>query len=192
MSEFETTHLFVISIVPFIIIVLYAWYISIITKRNAMEEAFSGIDVQLKKSTDLIPNILEIAKKLMSREKTLLDEITRLRTDILNCSHANNEQRFKLEEQLETNLSGIMVAVENYPELKFNETMLDAQRIYADVEAHISVARRNYNSANRVFRNAMHIFPGNVIASFLGIKAMAYFEITESERRVVSASELLN
>ncbi|MCF6455478.1 LemA family protein [Pseudoalteromonas sp. MMG023] len=70
--------------------------------------------------------------------------------------------------------------------------MLDAQRTYADVEAHISAARRNFNSANRALRNAIQVFPGNIIAAMVGVKAMAFFEISESERQPVNAEELLN
>ncbi len=193
MSEFLTANWLLISILVVFIIIFYAWYVSIITKRNAMEEAFSGIDVQLKKRTDLIPNVLAIAKKFMTHEKELLEEVTRLRTDVLNAASSNNnEQRFKLEGQLENSLSGLMIAVENYPELKSDATMLDAQRTYADVEAHISAARRNFNSANRVLRNAIQVFPGNIIAAMVGVKAMAFFEISESERQPVNATELLN
>lgn len=193
MSEFLTANWLLISISVVFIVIFYAWYVSIITKRNAMEEAFSGIDVQLKKRTDLIPNVLAIAKKFMTHEKELLEEVTRLRTDVLNAASSNNnEQRFKLEGQLENSLSGLMIAVENYPELKSDATMLDAQRTYADVEAHISAARRNFNSANRVLRNAIQVFPGNIIAAMVGVKAMAFFEISESERQPVNATELLN
>lgn len=193
MSEFLTANWLLISILVVFIVIFYAWYVSIITKRNAMEEAFSGIDVQLKKRTDLIPNVLAIAKKFMTHEKELLEEVTRLRTDVLNAASSNNnEQRFKLEGQLENSLSGLMIAVENYPELKSDATMLDAQRTYADVEAHISAARRNFNSANRVLRNAVQVFPGNIIAAMVGVKAMAFFEISESERQPVNAAELLN
>ena len=129
----------------------------------------------------------------MTHEKELLEEVTLLRTDVLNAASSNNnEQRFKLEGQLENSLSGLMIAVENYPELKSDATMLHAQRTYADVEAHISAARRNFNSANRVLRNAIQVFPGNIIAAMVGVKAMAFFEISESERQPVNAAELLN
>jgi|TARA_R110002012_G_scaffold313824_1_gene525956 LemA protein len=179
-----------LTLLAIFIIVFYSWYVSIITKRNAVEEAYSGIDVQLKKRTDLIPNILAIAKKYLEHEKALLEEITRLRTNVMNASN-ESEQRFKLEEHLEQAMSGLMVAVENYPELKSDSAMTEAQRTYADVEAHISAARRNFNSANRVLRNATQVFPGNIIAAIVGVKKIAFFEIAESERAPVSASDML-
>jgi len=158
-----------------------------------MQEAFSGIDVQLKKRTELIPNILAIAKKFMSHEKELLEEITRLRSNILQSSSNNDtDERFKLEGQLQNSLSGLMVAVENYPELKSDKTMLDAQRTYADIEEHISAARRNFNSANRVLRNSIQVFPGNIIASIIGVRTVAFFEVSESERQPVIATDILD
>jgi len=193
MSEFFSNNWFVIAIVVVFVVIFYVWYVSIITKRNAMQEAFSGIDVQLKKRTELIPNILAIAKKFMSHEKELLEEITRLRSNILQSSSNNDtDERFKLEGQLQNSLSGLMVAVENYPELKSDKTMLDAQRTYADIEEHISAARRNFNSANRVLRNSIQVFPGNIIASIIGVRTVAFFEVSESERQPVIATDILD
>lgn len=190
MQIFFASNWLSLTLLAIFIIVFYSWYVSIITKRNAVEEAYSGIDVQLKKRTDLIPNILAIAKKYLEHEKALLEEITRLRTNVMNASN-ESEQRFKLEEHLEQAMSGLMVAVENYPELKSDSAMTEAQRTYADVEAHISAARRNFNSANRVLRNATQVFPGNIIAAIVGVKKIAFFEIAESERAPVSASDML-
>ena len=193
MSEFFSNNWVVIAIVVVFVVIFYAWYVSIITKRNAMQEAFSGIDVQLKKRTELIPNILAIAKKFMSHEKELLEEITRLRSNILQSSSNNDtDERFKLEGQLQNSLSGLMVAVENYPELKSDKTMLDAQRTYADIEEHISAARRNFNSANRVLRNSIQVFPGNIIARIIGVRTVAFFEVSESERQPVIATDILD
>lgn len=190
MQIFFASNWLSLTLLAIFIIVFYSWYVSIITKRNAVEEAYSGIDVQLKKRTDLIPNILAIAKKYLEHEKALLEEITRLRTNVMNASN-ESEQRFKLEGHLEQAMSGFMVAVENYPELKSDSAMTEAQRTYADVEAHISAARRNFNSANRVLRNATQVFPGNIIAAIVGVKKIAFFEIAESERAPVSASDML-
>ena len=102
MSEFFSNNWVVVAIVVVFVVIFYGWYVSIITKRNAMQEALSGIDVQLKKRTDLIPNILAIAKKFMSHEKELLEEITRLRSNVLKSSSNNDTgERFKLEGQLQ-------------------------------------------------------------------------------------------
>ena len=193
MQNFIASNWLLLAAVALFIIIFYSWYVSIITKRNAVDEAYSGIDVQLKKRTDLIPNIIAIAKKFLSHEKALLEEVTRLRSDVMKLSSKDESaDRFKLEGQLEQAMSGVMIAVENYPDLKSDAAMAEAQRTYADVEAHISAARRNFNSANRVLRNSTQVFPGNIIASMVGVKSVAFFEITEAERATVNASDLLN
>ncbi|HBP41473.1 MAG: LemA family protein [Vreelandella alkaliphila] len=178
------------------LILLYFWYAAIVSRRNAAQEAFSGIDVQLKKRTDLIPNILKIAARFMEHEKTLLTDITQLRTEVLKAAKANDregaEKRFELEAALEDKLSGLMVAVENYPDLKSHTNMLEAQRAYADVEEHISAARRSYNAAGRRFKDAIQIFPGTLIAKVMGLEPLPFFEASKTDRAPVNADHYLS
>ncbi|NIZ01303.1 LemA family protein [Thalassospira lucentensis] len=185
----------IISAVVAVLVLLYFWYASIVTRRNAAEEALSGIDVQLKKRTDLIPNILKIAARFMEHEKTLLTEITELRTEVLKAAEQPGrdatQKRFEMEAALEGKLSGLMVAVENYPDLKSHSNMLEAQRAYADVEEHISAARRSYNAAARRFKDAIQIFPGSAIAAMMGLKPLPFFEVSEADRAPVNADDYL-
>lgn len=176
-----------------VLVVGYLWYVSIIKRRNAMQEAFSGIDVQLKKRADLIPNILKIAAKFMAHERELLEEVTRLRSEVLQATDAKADQetRFALEQQLESKMGSLLVSVENYPELKSQENMLAAQHAYADVEEHISAARRSYNAANRGLRDSIQVFPGNLIASIAGVTAMPFFEANSADRAPVDANQYL-
>ena len=175
------------------LILLYFWYAAIVTRRNAAEEALSGIDVQLKKRTDLVPNILKIAARFMEHEKDLLTEITQLRTEVIKAAErtdrAGTEKRFNLEAALENKMSGLMVAVENYPDLTSHTNMVEAQRVYSDVEEHISAARRSYNAASRRFKDAIQIFPGSVIAKMMGLEPLPFFEVTEAERAPVDADQ---
>ena len=173
---------------------LYFWYASIISRRNKVHESFSSIDVQLKKRTDLVPNILKIASKFMDHEKSLLEEITALRTEVLKSAERgdNHQERFKLEAQLQDKLSGLMVSVENYPDLKSQETMVEAQRVYSDVEENISAARRSYNANVTALRNSIQIFPGSLIAAMAGVKNEPMFEIADTDRKPVDASNFLN
>lgn len=174
------------------LVLLYVWYASIISRRNAAQEAFSGIDVQLKKRTDLIPNILKIASSFMQHEKSLLEDITRLRTEVLKASgQAAQSERFALEADLSQKMGSLLVAVENYPELKSQQNMLEAQRVYADVEEHISAARRSYNAAGKSYRDAIQVFPGNLIAAMLGLSPMPFFEVAEADRKPVDADSFL-
>ncbi|MGP9591348.1 LemA family protein, partial [Halomonas sp. AOP42-B2-16] len=191
----NTAMFWFVAAVVAILLLLYFWYATIVTRRNAAEEAFSGIDVQLKKRTDLVPNILKIAARFMEHEKALLTEITQLRTEVLKAAErtdrAGTEKRFDLEAALESKLSGLMVAVENYPDLKSHTNMIEAQRVYADVEEHISAARRGYNAASRRFKDAIQIFPGSVIAAIMGLKPLPFFQVTEAERAPVNADDFL-
>lgn len=172
---------------------MYNIYASVIRKKNKVEEAFSSIDVQLKKRYDLIPNILTIAQKYMDHERGILEEITQLRTKAMNLSssYGNIDNKIALDKQIAGKMSQIMVAVENYPELKANDTMVTAMQTYNEVEEHIAAARRFYNSAALELKNAVEIFPSSVFASMMGIRATDFFKAEEKERQSVNAADIL-
>lgn len=175
--------------------VFYVLYVGLIHKQNAAKESFSGIDVQLKKRHDLIPNVLTIAQKFMDHEKSLLTEITALRTKAespINPADADAlKQKFAAEAQLDNKMKSLFVAVENYPTLKSDTVMVQAQQTYNEVEEHISAARRFYNSAVTELNNAVKVFPGSIVAGMLAIKEMPYFEATEADRKEVNAADIL-
>jgi LemA protein len=173
----------------------YGIYVTLIQKKNKVSESFSGIDIQLKKRSDLIPNILAIAKKFMTHEATLLEDITKLRTQQQTANHnpdADIKEKLNIENQLSTKMSSLMVSVENYPDLKSDQTMIQAQRTYSEVEEQISASRRFYNSAVNELNNAVEIFPSSFIAGLLGIKTQPLFEATQAEKTVPNAADLLN
>jgi LemA protein len=174
----------------------YFWYASIISKRNKALEALSGIDVQLKKRSNLIPNILKIAKKFMDHEKALFVEVTRLREKLAEGYDQKDPNKVKehlaTAEDLSSKMSGFMVQVENYPDLKSDQTMIQAQQTYNEVEAQISAARRFYNSAVSALRNAIQIFPGNIIAKIAGVSSMPFYEADEESKKPIDASSILD
>lgn len=178
-----------------IFIVTYLWYVSLVKKRNTALEALSGIDVQLTKRADLVPNILKIAKRFMDHEKSLLTEITELRTQLsrnYNKADPNAVKEHLVQaEQLNDKMGALMVNVENYPELKSDNTMLQAMQTYNEVEAHISAARRFYNSAVSELNTAVEIFPGSIIASMASIKVMPFYEGSEAAKAPIDAAEYL-
>ena len=145
------------------VIIGYLWYVSLIKKRNTGREALSGIDVQLKKRSNLVPNILKIAQKYMDHEKSLLTEITELRalaTKGYNESDPRSvKSHLEVSEKLNQKVSQLMVSVENYPELKSDNTMLQAMQTYNEVEARLSAARRFYISAVSELNTAVEVFP---------------------------------
>ncbi len=184
-----------VIVVAVILLAFYFMYVGIMKKKIKAYEAFSGIDVQLKKRHDLIPNVLTIAKKFMEHERTLLEEITKLRTDAQKVSKEitpeNIDQRMGIENALNGKLGSFFVAVENYPDLKSSANMLQAQQTYNEVEEQISASRRFYNSAVNELNGSVEIFPGSMVASMIGVKSMAFFKASEKERESVSAADLL-
>ncbi len=175
-----------------LIVFLYNLYSSLIKKRNKVLEAYSGIDVQLKKRYDLIPNILTIASKFMDHEKNLLEEITSLRTEALKLtSNADINNKIRIDDDIMNKMRQIMVTVENYPDLQSDKTMLQAMQTYNEVEEHISAARRFYNSAAQDLKNAVEIFPSSIFAGFMGIKQAPFIQAAESERKAINASDYL-
>ena len=174
-----------------VVMFLYSLYVSVVKNANMAREALSGIDVQLRKRYDLIPNVLTIAKKFMEHETELFEKIVMLRTQAHSCKSGSKE-KFEAEAQLDTQMKSLMVNVENYPQLKSDETMLQAMRTYNEVEENISAARRFYNSALTQLRNSIQIFPGSLFASCAGdATEFSYFETDEASKAPIDASKYL-
>lgn len=186
-----TVVLVVVAVVA--LIWLYGVYVSVIQKRNKVMEAFSSIDVQLKKRYDLIPNILTIAQKFMDHERTLIEDVTKLRTEVYSMTNnmGNIDKKIELDGLISKKMGQIFVAMENYPQLKSDATMTTAMQTYNEVEEHIAAARRFYNSAANELKNAVEIFPSSMIAGICGIKAVDFFRAEESERKPISAQDYL-
>jgi LemA protein len=184
--------LIVLLVVVFVISAsLYSLYVKVIKCKNSVREALSGIDVQLRKRYDLIPNILTIAQRFMEHETELFDKITQLRTQALNAKTGTKE-KFNVESELDTQLRALMVNVENYPTLKSDATMVQAMQTYNEAEEHIAAARRFYNSALRELKNTIEIFPGSLFASYAKDAAdLSFFETDEESRKPVNAGDYL-
>lgn len=168
----------------------YMLYASLIRKKNKVSEASSGIDVQLKKRYDLIPNLLQMAQKYMEHEKGLMTEIVKLRTEAMKKTFKDEPQKMmELDNMLNTKLRDFWLSVENYPDLKSNQTMLQAMESFNEVEEHIAAARRFYNASVNDLKNAAEIFPGNIIAAMVGVKAdMPFFEAETKAKERIDAS----
>lgn len=187
------TSITTIIVVAIILITIYSIYASLIKKKNKVEEAFSSIDVQLKKRYDLIPNILTIASKFMEHEKGIFEKITELRTQALSIPKNVDVlgKKLEIDSQIKDLMKSVMVSVENYPDLKSNSTMMTAMQTYNEIEEHISAARRFYNSAVNDLNNAVEIFPSSLFAEILGISKKEFFKIESFEREKINASEYL-
>ncbi len=184
------------SILVFVLLIsvlfgFYALYVSLMKKRNKLSEASADIDVQLKKRYDLLPNILNIAAKFMDHEKDLLEKIVELRTKAVSQNFSQHPQeRLMIENELESNLKNFWISVENYPDLKSNQTMVQAMQTFSEVEEHIAASRRFYNSAVADLKNAVEIFPSSLVASWLGIKLdMPFFKAQEFEKTRIDVKD---
>ena len=186
--------LIVIAIIAVVLLfILYPLYVRLIKLKNKTKEAMSGIDVQLKKRYDLIPNILRIAQKYMEHERGLFDEITRLRSAAASIKSDANTigETINLDNQISSKMGQLMVNVENYPQLKADGTMMQTMQTYSEVEEHVAAARRFYNSAVNELNNAVEIFPSSIIAGMIGIKSYPFFETDEQSRQPVNAADYL-
>ena len=183
----------VLVVLLVLLIPLYSMYVSLIQKKNKVKESMGGIDVQLKKRYDLIPNILVIANKFMEHERGLITEITNLRTQASNLRADRDtiSKKLDLDTQIANKMGQLMVNVENYPQLKADQTMTTAMQTYNEVEEHIAAARRFYNSAANELKNAVEIFPSSLFARMLNIKAVDFIKATEQERQPIKASDFL-
>lgn len=131
----------------------------------------------------------------MDHEKSLLTEITELRTQAIegysDTDPAAVKKHLQVSEQLNQKMSQLMVSVENYPELRSDNTMLQAMQTYNEVEAQLSAARRFYNSAVSELNTAVEIFPGSIIASIANVKVMPFYEADEAAKAPVDAADYL-
>ena len=188
----------VISIILLVLAVilafyLYGMYTRLIQLKNKVKEAMSGIDVQLNKRYSLIPNILTIANKFMEHERELFSTITELRSQASGIRSTKDTiaQKFELDNQIAAKMGQLMVNVENYPQLKSDQTMMNTMQTYAEVEEHIAAARRFYNSAVNEINNAIEIFPSSIIAGMLGMTIYPFFEASEAAKQEIDASNYL-
>lgn len=175
-------------------IILYLSYASVIKKKNKVQEAFASINVQLKKRYDLMPNILTMAQKFMEHERSLMEDLTKLRTEAMTMSNSmeNIGKKLELDNQIKSKMDQLFVSVENYPQLKSDNTMVTAMQTYNEVEEHIAAARRFFNTAVNELNNAVEIFPSSLFAEKYGIKTQDYFEIDEAETKPINVNDYFN
>lgn len=166
-------------------------YNSLVSRRNRVENAFSSVDVLLKKRYDLIPNLVEAVKGYMTHERNVLTTVTELRAKAVSGGMSKNDT-IDVNNQITAALRSIMVSVENYPQLKASENFLYLQASLTEVEEQISAARRAFNASVLSYNNAVDMLPTSILASILGFKNMRYFEAGEQEREKTDVGKALN
>ena len=163
-------------------------YNGLVSKKNRADQAFSGIDAQLKKRHDLIPNLVAAVKTYMDHERGTLEEITRLRGSA-SASGLSTEQRVAVENQITGVLGKILVQAENYPKLQASDNFIHLQRTLNEVEEQLSAARRAYTAAIADWNNGVEMFPSSLVASSRGYQRKPMFEIPETERGNVNVGQ---
>lgn len=164
----------VIGIVVIIAIYFLIQYNSLVKTRNTVKEAFSTMDIYLKKRWDLIPNLVEVVKGYAKHEQQTFEKIISLRTNSYDSLSIN--KKIDVNKQLTSGISRIMAISENYPDLKANETFLQLSKDLTKVEDEIANSRKYYNGSVRILNNKVQMFPSNIVANLFGFKQVEMFE----------------
>ncbi len=166
-----------IIVVLVLAVVVAAIYNSLVSKKNRVDEAWSDIEVQLKRRYDLIPNLVETVKGYARQESSVLENVTKARNMAMNAGSMS--EKLKDENMLSGALKSLFAVAEAYPDLKSNQNFLRMQGDITDTEDKIQAARRFYNGTVRSYNTAIQQFPGNIFASMFGFGKREFFDIDE-------------
>jgi LemA protein len=171
----------VLGIVVVVILFIIGIYNTLIRLRNRVKNAWSQIDVQLKRRHDLIPNLVETAKGYMKHERETLENITKARGQAVGAQGVGEIS--KAESALSGAIGRFMLVVENYPDLKANQNFLSLQEELTSTENKIAFARQSYNDQVLFFNNKIQMFPSNTVAGVFGFKTEEFFELEDKAER---------
>lgn len=175
-----------------VFMLLLAIYNGLVTSRNQVKNSFSQIDVQLKRRYDLIPNLVEVAKKYMAHERETLEAVIKARNSALSSQEALSkdpsngkamESLNKSEGELSGVLSRLMMLTENYPDLKADQSMNKLNEELTTTENKISFARQHYNDTVLSYNNKREVFPNSIIAGMFNFQESSYFELSKAEEK---------
>ncbi len=170
-----------LGIVVIVIFFIIGIYNTLIRLRNRVKNAWSQIDVQLKRRHDLIPNLVETAKGYMKHERETLENITKARGQAVGAQGVGEIS--KAESALSGAIGRFMLVVENYPDLKANQNFLSLQEELTSTENKIAFARQSYNDQVLFFNNKIQMFPSNTVAGVFGFKIEEFFELEDKAER---------
>jgi LemA protein len=170
----------VLAVILFWVIAIYNGLIKL---KNRVDEAWSDIDVQLKRRYDLIPNLVNTVKGYAAHEKEVFEKVTEARARAMSAG--TTEDKAQAENMLSNTLKSLFAVAEAYPDLKANQNFLELQRELTDTEDKIQAARRFYNGNVRDFNTKIEIFPNNIFAGILSFTKRQFFEAAGAEKEVV-------
>ena len=173
----------IIAIIILLIVYIFVLYNSFISLDNKVKEAFSTMDVYLKKRWDLIPNLVDTVKGYASHEQETFSEVTKIRNN--NYESMSNEEKIITNEEVNTKIDRIMALKETYPELKANENFKNLSTELKKIEDDIANSRKYYNAVVRVYNNKVEMFPNSLIAKIFGYHSKKMFEAKNEERKNV-------
>lgn len=179
-----TTLLIVGVVVVVLVLIVFAIYNGLITARNRVEESWSGIDVQLKRRAELIPNLVETVKGYASHEKEVFENVTKARSAILGASNAKEAET--ADNMLTGALKSLFAVAEAYPDLKASDNFKELQQELSDTETKIASSRQFYNANVLDYNTKIQTVPTNILAGMFGFKEADFFEATETERKRVA------
>ena len=171
-------------IIVLIVVFVIGLYNGLVQKRNRVDEAFSQIDVQLKRRHDLIPNLVNAVKGYMDFEQDVLTKVTEARANAIAAGSQGTAAQAQAENVLTGTLRSLFAVVENYPQLKANENVLSLQEQLTTTENQISFSRQHFNASVLDFNNSIQTFPSNLIAGMFGFSKREFFE-AEPEAQAV-------
>lgn len=175
--------IFIIIIIAAIVLWIISVFNRLITLRNRTREAFSDIDVQLKRRHDLIPNLVETVKGYAAHEKEVFQKVTEARTRAMGAQTI--KEKDVAENALSDTLKTLFAVAENYPQLRASENFMELQRELTDTEDKIQAARRFYNANVRDLNTKIETFPANAVANIFGFKQMEFFGAEETDKAPV-------
>ena len=174
-----------IGIVAVVIIVLVVMYNGLVQAKNTVKNAWSQIDVQLKRRHDLIPNLVETVKGYMKHERETLESVTKARQQAIDLTNASVADRAKIENFLSQTLKSLFALSENYPDLKANKNFLSLQEEITTTENRVSFSRQAYNDEVLNLNNKTEMFPTTIIASMFKFEQAEFFEIEDITQKEV-------
>ncbi len=174
-----------IAIVAVVIITLVVMYNGLVQAKNSVKNAWSQIDVQLKRRHDLIPNLVETVKGYMKHERETLESVTKARQQAVDLSNASVADRAKIENFLSQTLKSLFAVSENYPDLKANQNFLGLQEEITTTENRVSFSRQAYNDEVLHLNNKTEMFPTNIIAGMFNFEEAEFFEIEDITEKEV-------
>jgi LemA protein len=181
----------IVYVVIAVAVLAVLWYIltnnALIRARNKVEEAWSGIDVQLKRRHDLVPNLVETVKGYATHERETLQRVTDARANAMAAENAPPAQRSQAESGLSAALGGIRAVAEQYPQLRATENFQRLQAQLAEIEDEIQASRRIYNSNVQIYNTKIQIFPNSLVAARGDFEPREFFEIEIASERDVPA-----